>query len=227
MGSNNIDLKAQLETQLLRTQLEIQAEKFKVASREIYDNISQVLAYVRFGILKAARQYQDEKLETDSQLLVQVIRDLRNLNAHLDPDELIKREMPALLQEELERIEKQLGIKVSMHVTGTPCRLPDNALLIIFRSLQECMQNALQHAQPQNIALEVQYNAKDVTFKLWDDGSGFQVPPQWAAGKGLHTITQRALLAGVAVSIESTPGNGTYVTINCPKPEFDDKHCDS
>lgn len=213
--------------QLLRTQLEIQAEKFKVASREIYDNISQVLAYVRFGILKAARQYQDEALETDSQLLVQVMRDLRTLNAHLDPDELNKRDMPALLQEELERVEKQLHVATSIDIKGNPCTLPDEAVLIIFRSLQECMQNALQHARAQNIALEVRYNAKDVIFNLWDDGLGFQVPAQWPAGTGLYTITQRAKLAGMGIQIQSAPGNGTHVTINCPKPDADDKNCDS
>ncbi|RFM28793.1 sensor histidine kinase [Deminuibacter soli] len=227
MGSNNVDLKAQLETQLLRTQLELQAEKFKVASREIYDNISQVLAYVRFGILKAARQYQDENLETDSQLLVQVIRDLRNLNVHLDPDEITKKDMPSLLQEELERIEKQLNITTSIEVKGQPYALPENAVFIIFRSLQECMQNALTHGNPQNIALEVSYNAKDVIFNLWDDGSGFQIPSQFVPGTGLHTITHRARLAGVAINIQSAPGNGTHVTINCSKPEPDDKNSDS
>lgn len=207
------------ENHLLQAQLEIQAEKFRTASREIYDNISQVLAYVRIGILKAAQQYQDADLATDSRLLVQAIQDLRSLNSHLDPDEILKKGIITSLEEEMERIRKNLSVSTTLTVTGKPFALSRDALLIVYRTLQECIHNALTHGHPQNLLMDIRYTAKDVIFSLQDDGTGFEVPHPLPPGKGLNIITERALLAGAVVHIVSAPGQGTKVNIKLSKED--------
>ncbi len=213
------DARDKFENQLLQAQLEIQAEKFKTASREIYDNISQVLAYVRIGILKAAQQYQDANLATDSKLLVQAIQDLRSLNSHLDPDEILKKGIIISLEEEMERIRKNLSVSTTLTVSGKPFPLSKDALLIIYRALQECIHNALSHGNPQNLILHISYTDKDVIFSLQDDGTGFEVPHPLPAGRGLQVITERAQLANAEIRIESAPGRGTKVTIKLWKDD--------
>lgn len=211
------ELQTRLHNELLQTQLEIQQEKLKEASSAIYNNIGQVLACVRLGVLKAARLYKDVELEEQSKLLAQAINDLRDLNTRLDPATIISKGIATALQEEMDLLRHNYLVRTRVEEFGAPYTIPTEATFITFRILQECMQIAAQHMRPKNLMLSIIYTDEHTIFSLKDDGLGFDRHPQLLQGSTLVTLEQRARLANATLEIDSNSDYGTNVTIKLLK----------
>jgi signal transduction histidine kinase len=217
MRVNHNQLQSRLKYHLLQTQLEIQHEKLKEASSTLFNNIGQALVCIRLGLLKAAQQYSDTELEQNSKQLAQIIKDLRELNSRLDPEEILKKGITSALEEELEKLTRDSAIRTRIQQTGQPFNLSTEATFIVFRMLQECMQIAVQHTQPQNLLLCILYTKEHAVFSLKDDGRQPETLAPLQDPKFLHTLEERARLADAVLQVESTPEYGSHVTIKLSK----------
>jgi signal transduction histidine kinase len=102
-------------------------------------------------------------------------------------------------------------------VRGTPVDLPSAVKHHLLRIGQEAMTNAVRHAAARTITITVAYEPAGVTLRVADDGNGF-VPQAVLSGGfgqfGLRGLRGRAEKIGGHLQIQSTPGQGTTVSVS-------------
>jgi signal transduction histidine kinase len=87
-----------------------------------------------------------------------------------------------------------------------------------FRIFQECLTNVIRHAQAQSVRVDLSQEDDYILLVVEDDGIGFCEPDlsNTLGSLGLLGMKERAQFSGGDVQIQSSPGNGTTVTIRIP-----------
>ena len=91
--------------------------------------------------------------------------------------------------------------------------------VLVFRIVQEILNNALKHSKAKNITGELNYSDEYFRVCIADDGEGFDSSALLATqtGLGLLNIKSRASLVGASLAIISSPGAGTEFKIGNKK----------
>ena len=112
-----------------------------------------------------------------------------------------------------------LAIKADYHVTGAPFPLEEEVEAVLYRIGQEAVTNALRHASPTTIRINLEYRDGLVELSVKDDGCGFLVKDGFHGnGFGVIGMYERAQKVGGDLKIESSRGRGTVVTAVVPVP---------
>lgn len=205
------EMKTQFLQELLQTQLEIQEQTLKTISEEIHDNVGQVLSLAKLN-LNTFESHPEQKLQDTKQLISKAINDLRNLSRSMHGDRIAELGLQQSLADELQILENSGEFKTSMKITGETYKLPPQNEMVLFRIVQEALNNAIKHAKAKNINLLLDYKPRLFTLTIADDGDGFD-SDLVKNGIGLKSMRNRALLIGGSCNLQSSPGNGTSVTI--------------
>lgn len=88
------------------------------------------------------------------------------------------------------------------------------AVLHIYRFLQEACYNAVRHAQARNLTIRVNQHGQHLQFTVADDGIGIDAAA--SSGFGLANLRTRAIRLGGELVVSSEPGQGTTVTLRLP-----------
>lgn len=121
------------------------------------------------------------------------------------------------LADSLTRLVEQMTTgtttRITVSVDGTPYCLDATLSMNLLRIAQESLTNALRHAQPQIIHLELTYSCEHIQLRISDDGCGFN--PQQTGGRGLGLVgmSDRAGAIGAQLQIRSKLGAGTETIV--------------
>lgn len=199
------DMKKQFQQVLTRTQLEVQEQTMRQISQEIHDNVGQVLSLVNLN-LQTMNSFDQEKISHTSQLVNKAIGDLRVLSRNLNPEYVARQGLLDVLKQELARLEKTGRFRTELVVDDEPVLSPDK-LLILYRMVQEVLNNIIKHADADVILTTVSPGM----VRISDNGRGFDAAGQ-SPGLGLQHLQQRAQAIGAGMQVDSRPGKGTIVT---------------
>ena len=204
-----------------------EAERARLA-RELHDGPVQEL--IALGQRAEMAQRMVERGETEqAQALLEALR-LAELETVAELRRLIGALRPIYLEDlgflpALEMLVRQTAgrtpARVRLEREGSVHRLAPEVELAAYRIAQEALNNALQHAQAQNIVVRVRYDLEGLSLSVADDGVGFTLPPRpdllTQAGRfGLVGMQERATRVGGALHVRTTPGEGTQVTVRLP-----------
>ena len=93
--------------------------------------------------------------------------------------------------------------------------MPYHQKSIVFRILQEFIQNSIKHAQCDAITIELMTNSNSVQLVVNDNGKGFDTQIN-STGIGLINMKKRAELIGGTFHLTSEPNAGTQLTVLLP-----------
>jgi signal transduction histidine kinase len=215
-------MQAKFEQELLQTQLEIQEQTLKTISQEIHDNVGQVLSLAKLNLNTldfcegADRQ---QKIENSISLVGKAINDLRDLSRSMNGDKIADLGLQEAIENELKIIQNTGLFSTRVTIAGKPYKLKPQNEMVIFRIVQETLNNILKHSKAQNIVADINYEPDIYKLYIRDDGTGFEISSLEAGktGIGLKNMESRAALIGAAFSIESAGNQGTTVAIHLPK----------
>lgn len=109
---------------------------------------------------------------------------------------------------------------VHVRVEGTPRPLDPVVRDEAYRIAAESMRNAIRHAQPRRIEVEIRYDERQLRLRIRDDGAGIDpaiLESEHKAGHwGLRGMRERAKLVGGNLELWSQVGTGTEVELNIP-----------
>jgi signal transduction histidine kinase len=210
---------------LLHTVRAQEEERSRIA-RELHDETSQILtafsldlATLRNKVIKKPDILrQVDKLQSHSkqmsQGLYRLVHDLRP--AQLDDLGLI----PAI--QYLKDSNASQGLDVSVEVQGQGRRLDAIVETVLFRVVQEALNNILRHAQTRQAQVLVHFQTREVILKVIDSGIGFnpEIPLTPPHGWGLAGMRERVDLIGGKLNIESAQGKGTTVEVIVPNLSY-------
>lgn len=219
---------------LLQSKVEVQEQTLNDISREIHDNISQVLSFVKLnlaltgGLNEAEKQ---KKITESRELVAQVIADLRHLSKSISFEHIEKMGLVKTLRTEVDRINNSGLININLIITGDAYSLGAQRELVLFRIFQETLNNTLKYANAAHLHITLQYSTQLFNLTLEDDGVGFNPGQLTQSGSGLKNIQNRASLIGAAANISSVPQKGCTikVTLNPLEKQLytDGNHSDS
>jgi signal transduction histidine kinase len=117
------------------------------------------------------------------------------------------------LRVRLAAVEARAGLQTELTVEGER-RLPIVIEQELYRIAQEALNNVMKHARAQQVTIRLQFTDETVCLQVRDDGIGFDpLTARNAGGMGLHSFEQRAAKVGGSLTLESSPGKGTTVTV--------------
>jgi len=213
-------MEKQYTEELLRTRLEIQEETFKSISQEIHDNIGQALSFVKLNITTINKNVPDdvkEKLTESKNLLSKSIQDLRDIARSLNPDFLTDIGLTGAIEQQLQLLEKTGQYKTSIIVDGDVYKNDQQRELVVFRIVQELLNNIVKHADAKTITISMNYYNDKLTVEIEDDGKGFsQLSNEEGKnqnGLGLQNMLSRMAMIHGRIQIKSAPGKGTSAFI--------------
>ncbi len=212
------------ETEMAKTQLEVQEQTMQTLGAELHDNIGQLLSLTSLTLNsielddeKKARQ----KINDSIDLTLRSIKEMRLLGHILQGDQLVAIGLVEAIRQLISWMERS----GRYHIVYTPDdEIPANNNpekdLIIFRMLQEVFNNIIKHAAATQIIISLGYEEKALLLCISDNGVGFDTDnlPAGKTGMGLQNIRKRAGIIGGEATIASQPGEGSVVTISIPYP---------
>jgi len=210
--------KAQLEKELLNAQIEIQEQTLKTISQEIHDNIGQVLSLAKLN-LSTFPINPDEKTQikvTDTkQLVSKAITDLRNISRGMHGDKISDLGLQQSIEAELKILENSGQYTTELEIIGETYKLDAKKEIVVFRMVQEALQNSIKHAKAKTIFVKLENTETKYTVSIKDNGIGFNKESLLSAktGIGLKNMQNRAALINGSFAIHSAPGIGTTIEI--------------
>jgi signal transduction histidine kinase len=212
-------LKAAFERELLEAQLEMQELTMKSIAQEIHDNVGQTLGLAKLNLNTLNPQKQEafaEKISSAKSLVSQAITDLRTLSRSLHSEAALSTGLSEAIATQLQQIEKAGLFQTAFSIEGPPATIDAQKELILFRAVQEALNNAVKHSGAQTIAVRLCYSPSELLVEVQDDGKGWQPPVNGTVdGSGLRNMRNRAKLIGASFDIESRQP-GTQVRLNLP-----------
>lgn len=199
--------------QLLQSQIEVQEETMTLLGQELHDNICQQMSSTKLmaGYARRKPEAATRALEEIEEQLGQTIHDIRELTRAIDKDWLAQFDLIANLQTEIARINAIGSLNITMD-TDKQLPLGNDKQLLLFRIIQEAIQNAIRHSGASNIKIIVTYNDEKLDVNINDNGQGFNIKSN--TGLGMRNMRDRAgLLKGKIEWQSDSLGSAVIVQI--------------
>ena len=201
-------------------------ERSRIA-RDLHDAVAQKLFSLRLTIgaaealaLKGDRDRSRVEFLRVKELAGSALDELRAVVTELRPPAVREDGLVPALRKHVAVIGRAhpVEIQFTSDCDGR-CQLPEPVEDVVFRVTQEALHNALRHAQPTVVAIDLQTPDDGVMLTVTDDGKGFADDPAAQGGHhlGLASMRERARRAGGRLRVESEPGSGTTVTLEVPR----------
>jgi len=205
--------------ELYNNQQKVQEQTLNHVSQEIHDNVGQLLSLVRMQLNQvAAIEGKENQLIADAQENIsRAMGDLRDMARGMSSDRIKLLGLMASVEQEAQRIQRSGSCEVNFKSTGTIQAIDYQKEIILFRVIQESLQNIFKHAGASRIDIFFQYQPDHLRIEVKDNGKGF-VPDKErrSGGLGLMNMQHRVQLAGGELTLESREGMGTTITICIP-----------
>lgn len=216
-------LKAQYEAEILNAENEIQEQTMRDISRELHDNVGQMLTLAKIQLNKLAEDSPENKQVSNSKEFVQnALTDIRALSKTLNNENILAEGLSKAIQFDLQRLERTGVFKTSLSDTYGGQMLDHKKEIVVFRTYQELVQNTLKHAQAKNISVALEENDQHFKLEIMDDGIGFNYADKinekgFGGGAGLSNLVHRAKLLGGGLEWAPAPNGGTLAKLVIPK----------
>jgi len=205
--------------------LKVQEYERQHVARELHDKVIQTLLVIAnrayalgggdYGDLAPEAKSQAEQLIV---MLLRAIDDVRRLSRDLRPSILDNVGLLPALRWLAEHTTQESGIRVEIRVNGMEHRLRPELEIIVFRIVQEALNNVTRHSRATTAIVTLDFIASNFKMTVEDNGQGFCLPERISdyatKGKlGLARIEQQARLLEGTFDIQSEPGKGTVITV--------------
>ena len=192
---------------------------------DLHDGVGQLLTVAKLNLHALSEELslntvgQQALLDNALDVVNESFREVRSISHNLMPNALIKRGLAQAVRDFLDKISPDGRLKINLEVVGLDRggRLPATIENVLFRVVQEMVQNILKHAQATEVTLQIVRHADELTVLVEDNGVGFNpstLGPD--AGIGLKNIESRMAFLGGRVEVDSQPGHGTTITLEVP-----------
>jgi len=149
----------------LNSRIEIQQRSLQAYSKEIFENVGQVLSLVKLQ-LQTENENSIGKISESGRLLGKAIADLRNLTKQLSPDEIIKNGFAHAINCELKRLNEAGFCRAEFFENGDFISLDEVNELVVFCVLQQLTYPILNIYHPGLIRMNIQYQENKIEIEV-------------------------------------------------------------
>lgn len=192
-------------------------------SRQMHDGPAQALSNFILQTEIATRLFdvdQDsarEELQTLKASATNTFKQVRDFIFQLRPMMLDDLGMVPTVKRYVDAVREQSGVEISISISGAERRLEPYLEVVVFRSIQELLTNALAHSQASEIKVQLDVPDTEIRVSVDDNGKGFDTNIIEARSNlGLKLIKERAEMLGGSFELDSVIGHGTRIFFRIP-----------
>lgn len=205
--------------QLSARLLAVQEAERKSLSRELHDEVGQILTALRvdLSLIPSATLGNDIQLRLSRavSLAEEAIRTTRNIALLLRPSLLDDLGLEAALCAHAEDFSRRTGIECVVRVEGLRDNLPDDVKTCVYRVVQEALNNCQKHSSALHAEIQVTQTGAGLELVVADDGLGIDLSGSRTCGIGLIGMRERA--SSIGGSFEIQPARrGTRILLRLP-----------
>ncbi len=215
----------QKQLRALASQLALSEERERRRlAAELHDRIGQNLAFAKIklsGLLKSnSSRDLVSPLSEITQIIDTTIQDTHSLIFELSPPVLYQVGFEAAVEWLAERFQEQYGMRIDLKIDNKRITLGEDLRIVLFQAIRELLVNVVKHARANRAMISMKYMKNNLQIVVQDDGLGFAPflddRHGTMRGFGLINIRERLHHLGARITIESSPGKGTKVTLIIP-----------
>jgi PAS domain S-box-containing protein len=213
-----------------RSEEEAIMEERRRIAREIHDGLAQNLAAMHLRVSLWHNLVDNDPVQMHAELdrlqalMAENIRDVRRSIFALRPIALDELGFFPALRQFTDDFGEQNQLDIDLRILGPEGRLPPALELVLFRIVQEALNNVGKHAQARTVWLELDLEAAEaVTLTVRDDGVGFDPALLERAVRhghlGLRQMRERVASLQGTFLLQSKVGRGTEIRVVLPSLE--------
>ncbi len=212
---------------LLKASIKGQEEERERIAQDLHDEVGANLSTIKLYVGRLVSALVSDEQEPDNPLVEQTnsmvddtIQSVRHISHDLLPPVLNEFGLIDAIQDKFDKISQTGHIKTYFLHNSPSLRLPKFQELILYRIVQEMVNNTLKHAQATFFQLELHNADPALELTFTDDGVGFDLNKlngqhnvSHTKGLGLQGIESRVSVLGGTLNYDSAPGEGTRISI--------------
>jgi signal transduction histidine kinase/Tfp pilus assembly protein PilF len=199
--------------------VEGQEEERKRIAGELHDGLGVLLSATKMQIALLGDKNPEHKEMVDkaARLLEQASGDVRKISHNMMPGLLTKLGFFEAVEDLFENITDKQDLNAVCTITGEQDRLAENKEIMLYRIVQEMVNNTLKHAEARKINLDIKILPEMLDIKYSDDGKGFDFKQKLESESiGLKSIQSRVDFLNGKLTVVSRPGEGVNYSVKVP-----------
>ena len=218
--------RARHQTELLRQQdaatravIEAEETERQRIAKDLHDGVGQMMSAAKMNLVAFGRAHgvgDEHDWDNIISLVDDSCREVRAVSHNMMPNALLKGSLAAALREFLTKVDGR-ALRVNLYTEGLDERLDATTETVLYRVIQECVNNVIKHAAAATLDVSVVRDEAGISITIEDDGRGFDPGiGRDAEGLGLKNIRTRVEYLKGIMEVDSAPGRGTVVMLNVP-----------
>ncbi len=207
----------------LRHMNETLEEEVKRIAHALHSEAGQLLAAVHLSLNRVERELNvpaHSQFQEVKDLLDGVDQQIRRLSHELRPTLLDDLGLVPAIEFLSEGVAKRSKLRIHFRTSNVK-RLPPALETVLYRVVQEALNNVAKHAQARSVKILLRSSENVVYCKIVDDGVGFDPRSSKTGtkerGLGLIGIREKLQPLGGTLRIVAAPGQGTKLVIEVPQ----------
>jgi two-component system, NarL family, sensor kinase len=213
-----------LQRQEIITQAVLKAEETERQriAKDLHDGVGQMMSAAKMNLSAIEHEipFQHPELQLKFSKIIELVdescREVRAVSHNMMPNVLLKDGLGSAIRTFIDRVDTRV-LKISLYSEGLHDRLQSNIENILYRVIQECVNNVIKHSAAGDLTISLIKEKDVISAIIEDNGVGFNIAGiDKFEGMGLKNIRTRIDYLKGTVEFDSRPGNGTLVAIHIP-----------
>lgn len=193
-------------------------EERRRIARVLHDEIAQQLTGIALLLSTPElnmMEHAEGRIKEAKDMVKETQKFIRDLSYDLRPPALDNLGLLAAIRALARSVALATGVSFEVEAEEEIPRTEPETEIMLYRIIQEAVNNALKHAEPEEIRVDFRYKKPVLELIVTDDGKGFELEKIIAEhrGIGLNSMQERVALIGGKMEIFSTPGKGTRLKV--------------
>jgi len=193
-----------------------QEEERRRMAKDLHDGLGGLLSGVKFSLLnmKTNMILNAENVlvfERSLDMLDHSINELRRVAHNMMPEALIKFGLVQAVNDYCDALNKTGIFKIDFQTVGMAKRISDSSEIIIYRIVQELLNNVAKHANASKVLVQISRHDSHLSITVEDNGHGFNVAQQTQGAGWLNIRSRVEYLRGKVDLLSSAKGTSVAI----------------
>ncbi|MCB0714525.1 MAG: sensor histidine kinase [Chitinophagaceae bacterium] len=196
-------------------------ERERIA-KELHDGVGQMMSAAKMNLsaYESAANFSNEEEKENFEKIIHLVdescREVRTVSHIMMPNALLKNNLDTAIRAFVNKLNTKI-LQVAVYTEGLDERLDSNVETVLYRVVQESVQNAIKHSGATRLDISLIRDKDGISGTIEDNGKGFDMAHKnKIEGIGLKNITTRIKFLNGSVDFDSKPGKGTLIALHVP-----------
>lgn len=217
---NDISKRQRTERKILNAVINTEESERKRFATDLHDSIGPLLSSINLYLSSLSKFESEEQKDNIIKASVDAVNEalvsIKEISNNLSPHILNDFGLEKAIRSFTNKINLSQAINISFHAENMEERINHQVEVVIFRVVNELINNTIKHAKANNIEINLSREDNLISLIFIDDGIGFdakEINAGTSSGMGLYNVLSRVKSLNGTHKIKSNPQRGGMMAI--------------